>query len=81
MNAARTKQSRPDCAHSKGEPGVPAYTTNISVRFAPDSIIHFPIEKTMEDLTQGRPAGWSPRSTNVARSLAAWASGPGFDRL
>jgi len=73
MSAQRTKQLTTSCAHSKGKPGVPASTTNISVRFAPDFIIHFRIAGSMNTSIQNQPAGPMPRPVMAtARRLAVF---------
>lgn len=55
MNALRTKQLTTGCAHSNGKPGVPASTTNISVRFAPNCIIRFRIERVEKPMKPSMP--------------------------
>jgi len=77
MNAQRTKQLTTGCAHSKGKPGVPASTTNISVRFAPDFIFHFRIEGAMKTSIQNQPVGALPRPVMAtARRLAVSINEP-----
>jgi len=75
MNAQRTKQLTTGCAHSNGKPGVPASTTNISVRFAPDFIIRFRIEASMKTSIQNQPADPMPRPITTHR-LAAIVNKP-----
>jgi len=70
MNAQRTKQLTTGCVHSNGEPGALASTTNISVRFAPDLIIRFRIENSMNTSIPNPPAGPVPRPI-ATRRLAA----------
>jgi hypothetical protein len=67
MNAQRTKQLTTGCAHSNGKPGVPASTTNISVRFAADLIIRFRIEKTVKTAVSDRSADLAPRPVALRR--------------
>jgi len=70
MNAQRTKQLTTSCAHSNGKPGVPASTTNISVRFAPDFIIRFRVEGAMNTAIQKQLAGPMPRPMTTRRLAA-----------
>jgi len=77
MSAQRTKQLTSGCAHSKGKPGVPASTTNISVRFAPDFIFCFRIEGSVKTSIQNPPACSMPRSVmGTARRLAVFLDKP-----
>jgi len=77
MSAQRTKQLASSCAHSNGKPGVPASTTNISVRFAPDFIFRFRIEGSMKTSIQNQPADSTPRPIMAtARRLAVFINKP-----
>jgi len=75
MSAQRTKQLTTGCAHSNGKPGVPASTTNISVRFAPDLIIRFRIETSMKTSIQDRPVDLASRPV-ASRRFAAIINKP-----